>query len=256
MYADENMIANFMTLVCGFEYTYEGGLPQSSRTFPIVGLEPMGGGTKDAEITRLKTDDSEMEGLRVKLAGGQYSEGEKKKKDAGAVIEFICDPALSGLEGLDAEEPKRLIRARAEDEDGDNEGDGDDEDDGPINNGTVPGRSLQFKSFGKADDDTYVLNLNWKTRYACDNYLEERGSSSSHWGFFTWLIVMYFPPSPNVQLTFTTNFFLVSSSAPRHTSSSARGSTITVMEPVAGTFFRTATRSGTFLIFSRTGCGG
>ncbi|OJI97060.1 hypothetical protein ASPVEDRAFT_119560 [Aspergillus versicolor CBS 583.65] len=182
--------------ICGFEYTYEDGNPTSSRTFPIVGLEPMGGGEKDVEITRLKTDDSEVEGLRVKLTGGHYSNGEKKKKDAGAVIEFICDPALSGLEGLGEEEPKRLIRARAEDEDGDGEGDGegndDGEDDGPINNGTVPGRSLQFKSFGKADDDTYVLNLNWRTRYACDNYLEERGSSSSHWGFFTWLIVIFF----------------------------------------------------------------
>lgn len=187
------MIANSITLVCGFEYTYEDGNPTSSRTFPIVGLEPMGGGAKDVEITRLKTDDSEVEGLRVKLTGGHYSNGEKKKKDAGAVIEFICDPALSGLEGLGEEEPKRLIRARAEDEDGDGEGNDDGEDDGPINNGTVPGRSLQFKSFGKADDDTYVLNLNWRTRYACDNYLEERGSSSSHWGFFTWLIVMYFP---------------------------------------------------------------
>lgn len=193
------MVADFITLVCGFEYTYEDGNPTGSRSFPIVGLEHMGGGAKDAEITRLKTDDSELEGLRVKLTGGHYSNGEKEK-DAGAVIEFICDPALSGLEGLDEEEPKRLIRARAEDGDGDGKGDGDGEgdgeDDGPINNGTVPGRSLQFKSFGKADDDTYVLNLNWRTRYACDNYVEERGSSSSHWGFFTWLIVMYFPPSP------------------------------------------------------------
>ncbi|KAL4917784.1 autophagy-related protein 27 [Aspergillus aurantiobrunneus] len=181
--------------ICGFQYTYDGGDHESGFAFPIVGLEHMGHGAKDPEITRLKTDDSDQEGLRVKLSGGEYPEGEKKKKDAGAVIEFVCDPALSGLEGLVAEgETKRILRAREESEDGDEDGvdDGDGEDKGPFYDGSDPGRSLQFKSFGKADDDTYVLSLNWKTRYACDNYLRDHGSSSNHWGFFTWLIVIFF----------------------------------------------------------------
>ncbi|KAL4934418.1 autophagy-related protein 27 [Aspergillus undulatus] len=182
--------------ICGFQYTYtsdDNG--EKSIAFPIVGFDHLGGGEKDAEIKRLKEDDSEKEGLRVKMSGGEYPvEGEKKKKSAGAVIEFLCDLDRSGLEGLVDEDPKRLLRATEGGENGGGEGDGegDSEDKAPFNNGTNPNRSLQFKSFGKADDDTYVLRLDWKTRYACDNYLRDSGSSSNHWGFLTWLIVIFF----------------------------------------------------------------
>ncbi|KAL4940380.1 hypothetical protein BDV06DRAFT_20904 [Aspergillus oleicola] len=179
--------------ICGFQYTYTGDDHKSGFAFPIVDFEHLGGGAKDAEITRLKEDDSEKEGLRVKLSGGEYPVEGEKKKDAGAVIEFLCDPDRSGLEGLVKEEEPKRLRAREDGEDGDGENEGDgDEDKTPFNNGTVPDRSLQFKSFGKTDDDTYVLRLDWKTRYACDNYLEDHGSSSNHWGFFTWLIVISF----------------------------------------------------------------
>ncbi|KAL4984647.1 autophagy-related protein 27 [Aspergillus falconensis] len=178
--------------ICGFNYTYGAdGAAENDFAFPIVGLDPMGHGAKDAEITRLKKEDSEKEGLRVKLSGGgEYTEpGTKKKKNAGAVIEFECDPGRSGLEGLIKEDSKRLLRAR---EEGQDEGDGNGVDKEPFHDGSDPDRSLQFKSFGKADDDTYVLSLNWKTRYACDHYTEDYGSSSSHWGLFTWLIVIFF----------------------------------------------------------------
>ncbi|KAL4975634.1 autophagy-related protein 27 [Aspergillus desertorum] len=183
--------------ICGFNYTYGAdGAAENAFAFPIVGLDPMGHGAKDAEITRLKKEDSEKEGLRVKLSGGgEYPEPvTKKKKSAGAVIEFECDPGRSGLEGLDEENSKQLLRAREEGQDGgdEDEGDGNGKDKEPFFDGSDPDRSLQFKSFGKADDDTYVLSLSWKTRYACDHYTEDRGSSSSHWGFFTWLIVIFF----------------------------------------------------------------
>ncbi|KAL3436631.1 autophagy-related protein 27 [Aspergillus tetrazonus] len=184
--------------ICGFNYTYGAdGATENDFAFPIVGLEPMGQGAKDAEITRLKKEDTEKEGLRVKLSGGgEYPEsGSKKKKKAGAVIEFECDPGRSGLEGLVKEDTKRLLRAREEGQDegeGDGEGDGNGEDKEPFYDGSDPDRSLQYKSFGKADDETYILSLSWKTRYACDHYTEDRGSSSGHWGFFTWLIVIFF----------------------------------------------------------------
>ncbi|KAL4780502.1 autophagy-related protein 27 [Aspergillus varians] len=197
----ENLNCGTSRNICGFRYTQNGGDSETRIAFPIVGFEHLGSGAKDAEINRLKKDDSDKEGLRVKLSGGEYPEEENKKKNAGAVIEFVCDPDRSGLEGLVKEE-KRLLRAREEVEDGDGvdekdegegEGDGDDKDKAPFYDGSDPERSLQFNSFGKADDDTYVLSLNWKTRYACDNYLKDRGaSSSSHWGFFTWLIIIFF----------------------------------------------------------------
>lgn len=262
--------------VCGFQYkTALDSHKEESTVFPIVGLDHLGHGTKDAEITRLKKLDSEQEGLLVKLAGGEYfDEEQQKKKNAGAVIEFQCDPDRSGLEGLqtteDTEEERRRqwqLSQRADETNGDNENN---------DNGTIPegGRSLQFKSFGPADDDTYVLKLNWRTRYACDNYRDEpgeknpdggNGDGSSHWGFFTWLIIMYdlplapsfcttIPVEPCIELT--RFIWTVSSSASQHTSSSAPGSTTTATAPAGGISSRTATRSAIFPTSSRTGYGG
>ena len=160
-----------MGLVCGFEYKNAiDGSESETRAFPIVGLDPVGHGSKDPEITRLKKMDADREGLLVKLWGGQYIDDNKAKKDAGAEIEFQCDPMRSGLEGV------------AENEDTEMET--------MATNGTDSG-SLQFKSFGPVGDNAYVLKLDWKTRYACDDYLGSRkGDSSGHWGFFTWFIVM------------------------------------------------------------------
>ncbi|KAL5338457.1 autophagy-related protein 27 [Aspergillus crustosus] len=180
--------------ICGFQYTNTDDSHRNSFAFPIVGLDHMGHGAKDPEIKRLKEIDAEREGLRVRLSGGEYPVGDKKTKDAGAVIDFECDPDKSGLEGL-AENVKRLLRARAESEDGngdEKEGNEDGEDKLPFYNGSNPDRSLQFKGFGKGEGDTYVLELNWKTRYACDDYLKNREPSSGHWGFFTWLIILFF----------------------------------------------------------------
>ncbi|KAF4239009.1 hypothetical protein CNMCM8980_009492 [Aspergillus fumigatiaffinis] len=182
--------------ICGFQYKYtEDHLEEISHAFPIAGLDPLGHGSKDAEVTRLKGDG--QEGLLVKLAGGEYIDKDKKKKDARAVIEFQCDPDRSGLEGLSSvedesseEETRRRLVVR--EDAGDKDKDKDKEKTDP-NDGSDPSRSLQFESFGPADDDAYVLKLKWRTRYACDNYVRDRkGDGSSHWGFFTWLIIILF----------------------------------------------------------------
>lgn len=119
----------------------------------------------------------------MKLWGGEYVTDKKEKKRAGAVIEFQCDPERSGLEGLHTEQDTekragRSITALEKREDSDQEGDS--------------SQSLQFKSFGPGDDNTYILKLDWRTKYACDNYLSDNKGKSSggHWGFFTWFIIM------------------------------------------------------------------
>ncbi|GFF23251.1 autophagy-related protein 27 [Aspergillus udagawae] len=185
--------------ICGFQYQYvPDGSEEISHAFPIAGLDPLGHGSKDSEVTRLKGDG--QEGLLVKLAGGEYVDKDKKKKDARAVIEFQCDPDRSGLEGLasaanesseeEEEETRRRLVVRADE--GDKDKDKDKEKTDP-NDGSDPSRSLQFESFGPADDKSYVLKLKWRTRYACDNYVRDRkGDGSSHWGFFTWLIIILF----------------------------------------------------------------
>ncbi|PYH95084.1 hypothetical protein BO71DRAFT_398300 [Aspergillus ellipticus CBS 707.79] len=180
--------------ICGFRYnTSLTSTEEFSRVFPIVGLDHMGHGSKDPEITRLKTVDSSRDGLLVKLSGGEY-EVNGKKKDAGAAIEFECDPDRTGLEGLRTSEDSE--RRRRDESSGEGEG----------NNGTDTDvdRSLQFKSFGPSDDDkddSYVLKLNWRTRYACENGKGGGGDTpaddtdrdgSSHWGFFTWIIILLF----------------------------------------------------------------
>ena len=120
----------------------------------------------------------------VKLWGGEYTTDKKEKKKAGAVIDFKCDPERSGLEGLKTQEDdekaeRRSFTALQKREDSDS-GEGD------------KSRSLQFTSFGPGDDNTYILKLDWRTKYACDNYLgDNKGKDSGgHWGFFTWFIIM------------------------------------------------------------------
>ncbi|CAG8922817.1 unnamed protein product [Penicillium salamii] len=173
---------NASCVVCGFVHRSPlDGNGDLTYGFPIVGLEPLGQGSKDPEVKRLKAIDPETEGLRVKLAGGEYKgeANDQKAKKAAAVIEFQCDRERSGLEGLHTlSEPEPKERRRREEEQT------------PKTNTS----SLQFKSFGPTDDDTYVLRLDWRTKYACDNYEEENGSpsSSKSWGFFTWLIVIAF----------------------------------------------------------------
>lgn len=167
--------------VCGFEYKKAlDGSESESRAFPIAGLEHLGQGSKDPEVTRLKKIDPDREGLMVRLAGGQYIDENKAKKDAAAVIEFQCDHTRSGLEGLDttdeSDQEAEEKRLRTKEEIGDRT------------------RSLQFKSFGPSDNGSYVLKLDWLTRYACDDSLSKKGDSSGAWGFFTWFIVMYVSP--------------------------------------------------------------
>ena len=149
--------------------------------YSLAGLDPLGHGAQDPQTTRLKDTDENSEGLRVKLSGGEYKESpqDTKPKPAAAVIDFQCDPDRSGLEGLKT----------AEDEPAEGEGKIRRREDGEESG---RGRSLEFKSFGPEEDGkTYVLKLDWRTRYACDDYQNDKGNdSSSHWGFFTWLIIM------------------------------------------------------------------
>jgi hypothetical protein len=160
-----------LSLVCGFvNESPKDGNGGTSFGFPIVGLDHAGAGSKDPKFTRLSKIDENMQGVRVELGGGEYKgdHNDEKAKDASAQIDFQCDPDRSGLEGLSTRDDPMERR----DEGGDS-----------------TRRSLQFKSFDHTEDDKYVLKLDWKTRYACDDYQRDR-IGSSHWGFFTWMIIM------------------------------------------------------------------
>lgn len=150
-----------------------------SDAFPIAGeLRDQGGGYSDAKWTRLKTSkldtDAGKEGVRLEIKGGfRTVDGSKKKQKA--FVEFICDKSLVGDENLwDPEDKygdgntKREEKASGE-------------------------PSLQFVDYDKSGKDEDVLTLLWKTKYACEETKkEEDAEKKSHWGFFTWFIIIAF----------------------------------------------------------------
>ncbi|KFZ22688.1 hypothetical protein V502_02834 [Pseudogymnoascus sp. VKM F-4520 (FW-2644)] len=147
-----------------------------SRVIPIAGdLQNFPGGTLlDASYTRLRTAaspaDQAREGIRVELHGGSYN-GRKQR----AVVEFLCDPDVTGIE--EAEESVLDVYKREE------------------GNGTTKAtRALVFKKYGPegAKGEVDVLTLEWRTKFACENVEGGVGKEKGSWGFFTWFIIIAF----------------------------------------------------------------
>ena len=85
----------------------------------------------------------------------------------------------------------------------------DDEDENKDKN-SASDKGLTYKSFKiergtdkDPDDDYEVLRVEWTTKFACRNVSDGQTSSGTHWGFFTWFIIMYvFPVSSCCRSTF------------------------------------------------------
>ncbi|OTB00815.1 hypothetical protein M426DRAFT_323928 [Hypoxylon sp. CI-4A] len=198
------------------------------KAIPIAGdLAERGGSSLDPEITLLGDSESDAEsqekGLLLVLKGGKDKTDSGQDRPQRAVIKFLCDDTRNGTEGEydpadDKYEPgdddSDPIKARtnpllyrAEDDDN---GDDDDDDDGGDNGGDGDGGdafpkevqlglqndpSLIFDGYAPLDENSNidVLRLTWKSKYACAN--RDGGSDekpSSHWGFFTWLVILVF----------------------------------------------------------------
>jgi hypothetical protein len=171
--------------------------------------------TIDARFELLRdsksNSDAEREGVRAELHGGRFPFDEKKKHamEQRAIIEFVCDKDRTGLEGL--EDDKEEDHGK---DDKDNKGDKEDKGDNDKQEDGKAGRlrpredgeedehdkkSLRFLSYKVEDTDkdkkVHTLRLEWRTKYACEDAPDD--VASSHWGFFTWLIIMYvLPPHP------------------------------------------------------------
>ena len=199
-------------LVCAIERSIKGDTVSLERTIAIAGsLENYGGSKFEYDVTRLKTSDSnsdaQKEGLRLVLKGGKHplAGPVKERRSQRAVIEFICDPEKTGLEGEweTQENYETKLRKR---EDGEKDKDGKDGEDGDkgdddgvesaiehqlLKNDTA----LIWQSYGLNEKkDADVLRMTWYTKHACESS-EDSGddgsdNSSSHWGFFTWLVIM------------------------------------------------------------------
>ena len=151
-------------------------------TWPIAGdFSLSAGGYLDPKQLRLKgsesTSDREKEGVRITLNGGSH---EKQKQKA--IVEFLC---------LRDRKRDEIRRDSQDEEDGgtgenkEHDHSGEEQDDGH-------GGTLKFVSWETEESDTKVLRLEWDTKYACEDSdgSDEESSSSGHWGFFTWLIIM------------------------------------------------------------------
>ena len=212
--------------VCAIQRTIGKGEDNAGdvilKAFPIAGeLADYGGKSLDPEIARLAPADlpggEEDErnaggGLRIILKGGFDDRPEHgTKRDQKAILNFICDPDRDGTEGEfdpedkydDGDDPLRARRAHGQlhsrDDEGEgdgDEGDGDDEKKpaGEIQLGDGKNASLVFDSWGPSDEspNVDVLRLTWRTKFACEGRADEggNGSSDSHWGFFTWLVIL------------------------------------------------------------------
>ncbi|KAF8473322.1 autophagy-related protein 27 [Kalaharituber pfeilii] len=156
--------------VCGIEWIHSSD-PKKDTIHRII---PISGDFGDAgsvapTYTRLKTSeaqaDQNKEGVRVEMHGGTYPPGDDGQKQS-AVVEYICAPNRTGMEGQ-----KQVDSAETEEEKREVE------------------KSLKFISY-----ENNVLKLEWRTMQACEKVQGGNGDTSraSHWGFFTWFIIIFF----------------------------------------------------------------
>lgn len=189
------------TRVCGIERAYDAEHPEGVliQVMPIAGEYLTTEGRRlDPQFTRIKdgksNSESKKEGLIAELHGGLHESIKQK-----AIIEFQCDREMEGTEGFDEKTKSfdttslnsygRMGKRMAE---GDDEDDG--EDDSPLPD-LDEGKAMQFVSYETEKDNTKVLRLNWKTRYACEGEAgkaPEGGKKTAGWGFFTWFLIIAF----------------------------------------------------------------
>ena len=168
---------------------------ETLKVIPIAGeyllSGDVGGGDFDPKWTRLSTSnvqsDRDKEGLRLTMGGGRYPKaGAKNSRLQRAVVEFLCDRK-------ETEDKRGALFLREEDTGEGNYGEDD------SNNGESKekeqtddgeGGTLKYISYDLVGKDK-VLSLEWRTKHACEDAAEGGGNSSSgHWGFFTWFIIM------------------------------------------------------------------
>lgn len=166
--------------VCAQKYVYnkESEVLTLDEVTDIAGQYTDTNRHMDSKIEWLGTHDQEQEGYRVTLNGGRSPYDGSKGKKQRAVIDFICDDTLTGLEGL--KESKAMKRRD------------DDEDEKPSLPDLDEGKSLQYTSF-LIGEEVDTLRLSWKTKLACANATSvepDPPKRSGGWGFFTWFVIM------------------------------------------------------------------
>lgn len=200
--------------VCAIERSIHDDIDEINSVTNIAGnLRNWGGFDLDPTKTPLTkaAPDLGKKGLRVTFKGGfNKTEGEVRKQMA--VLDFVCDPERDGMEGEYDPEDKyesgskrsstvdqamtNPLLYRADD------GEGDDET-APKNVqlGIENDPSLVFKSYRPmvGEPSVDVLHLQWSSKHVCESSADdgsgeddgdEQPRGDSHWGFFTWLVIL------------------------------------------------------------------
>jgi hypothetical protein len=155
-------------------------------------------GQLDAHFELLRKSDSNSdqgkEGFRAELHGGRFPYDDKKNgEDQRAIIEFVCDKEREGTEKGEMDDG-----GDREDDDADDDGDKKEEklrrrDDDNANKGKCEDSDASLRFCGYEDETNAkdkkvkTLRMEWRTKYACEDAPQD---ASSHWGFFTWFIIM------------------------------------------------------------------
>lgn len=169
---DKDGVSRLTKAVCGIVESWNPADDPDKKHVEIENVIPVAGNfdastgqNLNPKFTRLKAQDSDSEGVQIELHGGNYG-----KKRQQAVIQLQCDRDRTGNE---------QVKRAEEGEDGDNDE-------------TPPTGSLTYVSYGEVEgkERIQVLRLNWKTKYACEDFTEHDGGKERGWGFFTWFILM------------------------------------------------------------------
>lgn len=179
----------FLLLVCAIERLYNEIENVNGTIEGVIGVAGEYGHSTgehlDPKWTRLSTSVSPNErknGLRLEMNGGKYKDRKQK-----AVIDFIC-PQEKKEERRD-----RLSDPTALADDGKDDGDGDEDEEDPSADAEVDdgqGGTLKFLRYEDVEKEK-ILNLEWTTTYACEDAKADPVTKTGHWGFFTWLIIMF-----------------------------------------------------------------
>lgn len=147
----------------------------------------------DARFELLKDSksnaDIEREGVRAELHGGRFPWNDKKTGlDQQAIIEFVCDPEREGLEGVKEDKSEKEPDEKDSESEKKDSGNNSKREDKKVEEPSLKVVSYKVESPSK-DKQIKTLRLEWRTKHACVN-ADSDETSSSHWGFFTWFIVM------------------------------------------------------------------
>lgn len=147
---------------------------------PVAG--DIDGHKLDEQVSLLNATEAggKSRGVRVEFNGGNNFAKHKQR----AVVDFVCDPSTTG-ENDDA---------------------------------------ITFLGYNWSESvEKDVLTLEWKTKMACEENAKgdkksDGETKSSHWGFFTWMFIMYAfppfrPPSHREQRTDTMNSVFLGAAA-------------------------------------------